>query len=74
MTSKKYKNKIYRFNNYFMILKYFFCLMTVEEKINIINNLKKTIIDFELKISSEPINSEFKNILEGLQEIRKHEK
>ena len=26
-----------------------------------------------LKASSKPINSEFKNILEGLQEIRKHE-
>ena len=45
--------------------------MTVEEKINIINNLRDYVV--ELKASSEPINSEFKNILEGLQEIRKHE-
>ena len=45
--------------------------MTVEEKVNIINNLQDYVV--ELKESSEPINLEFKNILKGLQEIRKHE-
>ena len=45
--------------------------MTVEEKVNIINDLRSYIV--ELKASSEPINSEFENILKGLQEIRKHE-
>ena len=45
--------------------------MTVEEKINIINNLRDYVV--ELKETSEPINSEFENILKGLQEIRKHE-
>ena len=40
--------------------------MTVEEKINIINNLRDYVV--ELKASSEPINSEFKNILKGLHE------
>ena len=45
--------------------------MTVEEKINIINNLRDYVV--ELKASSELINSEFENILKGLQEIRKHE-
>tara|TARA_B100000683_G_C12234506_1_gene450522 strand:+ start:115 stop:390 length:276 start_codon:yes stop_codon:yes gene_type:complete len=45
--------------------------MTVEEKVNIINNLRDFVV--ELKASSEPINSEFENILKGLQEIRKHE-
>tara|TARA_B100000886_G_C20423154_1_gene492543 strand:- start:2160 stop:2435 length:276 start_codon:yes stop_codon:yes gene_type:complete len=45
--------------------------MTVEEKVNIINKLRSYVV--ELKASSEPINSEFENILKGLQEIRKHE-
>ena len=45
--------------------------MTIEEKVNIINNLRSYV--FELKVSSEPINSEFENILKGLQDIRKHE-
>ena len=44
--------------------------MTVEEKVNIINNLRDFVV--ELKSSSEPINSEFENILKRLQEIRKH--
>ena len=34
--------------------------MTVEEKINIINNLRDYVV--ELKETSEPINSEFENI------------
>ena len=45
--------------------------MTVEEKVNIINNLRDYVV--ELKASSEPINSEFENILKRLREIRKHE-
>ena len=45
--------------------------MTVEEKINIINNLRDYVV--ELKETSEPINSEFENIFKGLQKIRKHE-
>ena len=45
--------------------------MTIAEKVNIINNLRNYV--FELKASSKPINSEFENILKGLQEIRKHE-
>ena len=45
--------------------------MTVEEKVNIINNLRSYVV--ELKASSESINSEFENILKGLQEIREHE-
>ena len=45
--------------------------MTVEEKVNVINNLQDYVV--QLKESSEPINLEFKNILKGLQEIRKHE-
>ena len=45
--------------------------MTIEEKVNIINNLRSYV--FELKASSEPINLEFENILKGLQEIRKQE-
>ena len=45
--------------------------MTVEEKINIINNLRDYVV--ELKETSEQINSEFENIFKGLQKIRKHE-
>ena len=45
--------------------------MTVEEKVNIINMLRSYVV--ELEETSEPINSEFENILKGLQEIRKHE-
>ena len=45
--------------------------MTIEEKVNIINNLRNYVV--ELKASSKPINLEFENILKGLQEIRKHE-
>ena len=45
--------------------------MTIEEKVNVINNLQDYVV--QLKESSEPINLEFKNILKGLQEIRKHE-
>ena len=45
--------------------------MTLEEKLNIINNLRDYVV--ELKASIEPINSEFENILKGLQKIRKHE-
>lgn len=45
--------------------------MTIEEKVNVINNLQDYVV--ELKESREPINLEFKDILKGLQEIRKHE-
>ena len=45
--------------------------MTVEEKLYIINNLRDYVV--ELKASSEPISSEFENILKGLQKIRKYE-